>query len=429
MRIACFEPVGGMDTDEKESLLAVGCNVNDPAAEIDRYVSGSTALGDSPTPDGSYSFCRPLPANTYEQVVFSKGCPLLNTAWTRAWILGAAGALKYNSQIILPRFRTGGNERVDRFSEKQAQCLLGRPTRESSKHMVFRKGCLQQRPASVMSWFQDRMEHIIGSMMRFRGIEENKPEWFSQWQQNHSTLPWVIDKRAPLHELTADFLDQTYEAIAIFLSYIVQTVNPKANVVRYIFSDLLSGTEPLRFADLGAGCGFLGAELILEGVPVAEAISIDKSLAYGMVALDLCATYKERLEGRYRFVTGRVEQMESVGQNLDAITMITSLCYVPEDRRWETVCNAWASLKPGGILAVYENLQAEKFTRDYKIMFTEDQLESFLSRLGAPILYYHPVAAMRISQAESRNKTCFRVLQKGYGQATAVINETAVRKR
>ena len=107
-------------------------------------------------------------------------------------------------------------------------------------------------------------------------------------------------------------------------------------------------------------------------------------------------------------VTSRLESTDLPGE-LDVVSMLTTLCYVPKESQAKLLRRCWDSLRPGGALIILENLKSKTYTRDFDLMFEENELEVMLNDLGGQARYFHALTGLEMSAAQSASKTCYRV--------------------
>jgi SAM-dependent methyltransferase len=233
-----------------------------------------------------------------------------------------------------------------------------------------------------------------------------------------STLEWFMDRWKPALDIAVDGrmaespgLDPRDERIkqASALGYYIGGLSYKAPLLAHIARDLgLRGQ--LRTVDMGAGYGLLAAELLLDpglGVELATATDISP------LNESLAALLREGLgeaSGKFRFARCPAQD-HRFDEQVDLVSYVGSLLYVPREQLRTCLDRAWEALRPGGILVVHENIRDPKYVRDFKYMFTVEEIDAELGRYGE-IRRFASNRECELSRDDAGAKTVFRVLRR-----------------
>jgi len=337
---------------------------------------------------------------------------LLNTAWTRALLVGAAEALTPNGELILPYKRNGKPTEKSGIPARDIEEMFGKPLRYDDGIALFRPG---KRPTtrmrSTLTWFLKNASSIIGQLCEYRFVETSRPQVFQELVRRTPSTYWEISD-GDTSNLVADFLSESYEDLSRYLVFTIQGLNTKSLALSAIFDEIFSKKGQSLWVDLGSGSGFLGLELLLSGKWDLKVLNIDKSLAQTLVGIQALTYFEQTISSLCTMKTQNLKDTLLPPETVDAITMITTLCYVPRDEHQGILKRAWQALRSGGYLLIYENLKSKSYTRDHNLMFEEGELEILLRKLDSRIQYRHAVTGQKIAKETAHGKTCFRMLRK-----------------
>jgi SAM-dependent methyltransferase len=244
---------------------------------------------------------------------------------------------------------------------------------------------------------------VVGSLAEYRAAELVESLSADQWRAGFDG--WRIDDSAGLKTLSADFLSETFADLARYLIFAVQGINTKSYSLWQVFQDALENDKVLRWADLGSGSGFLGIEIASQK-PL-HVFNIDKSLAQSRLGIDMMRCFPT-LVGECNFITSRLEDAE-LPDDLDAVSMLTTLCYVPREAQRPLLRRSWDALRSGGALVIFENIKSKAYTRDYDLMLEEAELDGMLNELGGKSMHYHALTGGEMKAEAAAGKTCYRV--------------------
>lgn len=400
MRTVRYEPLGALPQDAWK--VATGLSSVPVREPVVRYHPASNAIGVFPSSEGTYSWCRSV-SKGFGTAIILPGCRLMDTAWTHDWLYFINHSLIREGELVLPYRGDGKSTEPAGLTPLQLDELLGSPVVVNHGFAVFRADHTVRPLKSVLGHFMVQASSWIGRLTEYRSAELRNDLTKSDWRAGHSE--WFINDSSGFEQLNADFLTESFPDLARYLVFAVQGINTKAYSFRKILLNLFGTEKTIRWADLGSGSGFLGIELAAD-LPL-QVFNVDKSLAQSRVGLEMLQGFPGR-EVACTFITSRLENAD-LPSELDAISMLTSLCYIPRQAQQPLLHRCWESLRPGGALLVLENIRSSAYTRDYALMFDEPGLESMLNELGGEVRFYHALTGERISSAAARGKTCYRV--------------------
>lgn len=355
------------------------------------------------------------------------GLPLFKGAWGTSYAAWLTRLLKPGGSIFF-RFNQD-NERRGFLSRETIQNLYGQQGKDIGEGGLteFQLVSPVQAGPSVLDWFMRNKHKAVLDDLRFKyaGIQDPRlldplyAEFLEEQQQFDSFLKecgvprsyFGLGDAGPIVDVDKELGDilRTY-------SYYVGGIRYKGAVVSQIIKDLLGDRRQLTALDIGGGMGLLLAEMLLdESLDVSRAVVRDLNYLAYIQAGNLYSFYREQLKGRFVFSFGSGNTY-SFEQANDVIIMISSFLYVDRDIQPKMLQQAWDSLTPGGLLIVFENIKNPTYVRDYKFMFTSEELDNLLGTFGQ-VQYYLPNALLPATASEAEKTVVFRVVQKKQGIA------------
>jgi SAM-dependent methyltransferase len=233
-----------------------------------------------------------------------------------------------------------------------------------------------------------------------------------------STLEWCADHwQAALGIAVAGRvdedpgLDRGREAIAQAsnLGYYVGGLSYKSPVMAFIARSH-GLPEGFRLVDMGAGYGLLAAELLLDpALGAGHATATDISPVNERLA-GLLGPGLGRLAPSFRFVRAPAQEF-AFPEQVDLVSYVGSLLYVPREHLRRCLDRAWEALRPGGILVIHENIRDPKYVRDFRFMFSVEEIDAELGRLGE-VQRYLSTRPQPVRKEDAAAKTVFRVVQR-----------------
>lgn len=410
MKSALFLSASGILDQELIDLENIG-GFDHERDLIYRHSLGAHELGQFTPTESTMAFCKPLPNTFYDVIAVSRHILLFDSVWVRSWLSLAARALTPSGVMIIPSFSQKLTDDLDLLSEREiVNFLRPKSIERIGAYLRFFGPKPKSIPASVMSWFQEKLPQIFLSLCECLWVEETNIEFLQRYIEESVDMPLSIGSVNP-KDLQTDFLNQNFQDIGHYLTYSVQGIYTKLPILRRIVQDQLGGEKRnLSWMDIGAGSGFLGAEAILEGMPFENVISVDKSLPSLMVGVELFNSYRAQLDNRWKLIASSAERLEMPDSSFDVITMLTSLCYVPKAFQTELLERIRKWLKPNGLLVVFEHMRSPKFERDEAIMFSETEIEQLLGKFSSSMFYYASNVPRKKTKQEATGRPCYRVL-------------------
>jgi SAM-dependent methyltransferase len=206
-------------------------------------------------------------------------------------------------------------------------------------------------------------------------------------------------------------LDRGAEAVgqASNLGYYVGGLSYKSPIMAFIARSH-GLPEGLRLVDMGAGYGLLAAELLLDpvlksGHATATDISPVNERLAGLLAPGLAAAARS-----FRFRRTPAQEF-TFEEQVDLVSYVGSLLYVPREHLRRCLDRAWEALRPGGILVIHENIRDPKYVRDFRFMFSVDEIDAELTRFGE-VQRYLSTRPQSVRKEDAAAKTVFRVVQR-----------------
>jgi SAM-dependent methyltransferase len=210
--------------------------------------------------------------------------------------------------------------------------------------------------------------------------------------------------------IDSDFSRRIMEASAAH-SYLMTGLLHKAPIMAYLMRTFFPGRRDLVYLDAGGAFGALAAELLIDqGSGVTRAIVRDIASQNLPLIRNLYMGLYRQLRGRLQFSLGPIETFP-FSPGYDVVSFIGSLLYVRKDALEDTLQRAWAGLNEGGGLVVHENIRNPSYVTDFAKMFSAQDLDSLLNRLGS-VEYISGQTLQRIPRSETRDLAVFRIVRK-----------------
>jgi SAM-dependent methyltransferase len=335
-------------------------------------------------PDQAASAYMPEGRDAFEAIQLDHTFQLIASEWSRALLRRLLERTRPGGTLRIPlRAIPGARKPEDAADGWITTAFRGHVALETEPDaLVLRRGSGPGlgRTASTLEWFMDRWQSVLETAVDGRMSESSD-----------------LDPR-----------DETIKQ-ASALGYYIGGLSYKAPLLIHIARQLgLRG--PLRTVDMGAGYGLLAAELLLDpslGVEIAAATDISP------LNESLAALLREGLgeaSGKFRF-TRCPAQEHRFGEQVDLVSYVGSLLYVPREYLGTCLDRAWEALRPGGMLVVHENIRDPKYVRDFKYMFSVGEIDAALGRYGE-IRRFASTRQQELGMEDAASKTVFRVVQR-----------------
>ncbi len=357
------------------------------------------------------SLYSPPPAETYERIVISSAFRLFDDAWSYELLRRLSRGLQPEGRLLVP-FQGAEPSRRGFLSLARVEELFGQKGRlvgatgDGAKlrgHVEVVKADVRPPFPSLLDWFMDEGAALAGELVELSGrpggevVELAARAPFVRTVETHDAGRWVPP--ATLVDATAS------------LVYLMGGVTYKTPVLASLIRDHFNGRTGLGHLDLGSGPGWVGAELALDprtGVEWTE--NLDIAPVSAVQSMRMFARYPE-LDGRFTLHVAKMEDF-AAAEPPDVVTFLGgTLIYVPEVTRLPLLQRAWASLRPGGFLAVLENVRSPRFARDYERMLDAAELDALLEPFGEVERFAANTGA-RLSVEASSDRTAFRLVRK-----------------
>lgn len=367
-------------------------------------------------PGSAASFFHTNARGLFDLVFVDPAVKLFDTAYGAAFVAWAARLVAESGRILLPNWDAQHPKSGIR-SSRLAELLGGQGKAiDGEKWVAFTGPLNRAMPASVLTWYLNQGAQLVVEELAFRNGAMPMEHLVNDPIVMEFLLPGevVCDgvRGARSGSVGTSEFRATLEDIVGSHAYLVSGVSYKSAILRHIIDKLMPGRTGLVFGDVGGGFGALAGELLASSDRrlFARATTRDIASQNIFLARNLYSGLHPQLGGRFKFSLGPAETFPFEGQ-FDVLSFVGSLLYVDKAQLSDVVARAWASVRPGGLFIVHENIKAPAFARDHDVMFEADELNTLLSRHGE-VRCFHSSVYAEVPLADAQNKTLFRVLQK-----------------
>lgn len=385
-----------LDHELRQVVDAVG--IDPPTASVGHAFDTIPSVG--PAVDGEIGSVldRPRPGS-WTGAAITRSFRMLGREWAKSVLYAAISATDTAGSIWV-RPPTGSSAAL--LTTEVIEGWLGTAVDTGPAGWIRIDGGVDpQRPASLLWWYLEQDGHLALQEARLRALASVSADY----------LPWLVHgtPRPPISAPNWAAADMA--TIAQSHRYWFTGIGYKAGMLSHIIGQRHGGTS-LSMVDIGSGPGWVPLEMLLApDSGVASAVAVDRSLNYGALGVTVAAQVGIE-QGRFTF--SDVGAMAHDWSEADVVTVLASLLYLPRDDAREVLRRAWEALRPGGLLIVHENIQQDAFrgrSKDYDIMFTADELDSFLRPFG-PIERWASNTPIVVPAEDAGIKSLFRVVQK-----------------
>jgi SAM-dependent methyltransferase len=375
-------------------------------------ISPAVAFAGPPTAlRNSLSLLAPLPAESLSSALIAPPVKSFQDDYGAALLAHAYNAVRRGGILAVPwhAARRAGQTRF--WSLDWLAAIAGAPERVNDKAglAVFRRAEALPMPESVLAY---AIQHGHSLLVDFLSNRERNGNATLMSENEGLVQPGYTV--AEVQSTRSSITDPAAEAQRFYanLNYTITGVAYKTEGLRRFIRHYLADRRDCRVLDVGGGAGYVGAELLLTDPSVHSVIVADPLPGNLLLARHLFVFLRRRLEGRFRFAPVAIQDY-GFEEELDMVCAFASLLYVPRTRLREVLEKAWNSLRPGGLLVIHENISRPCFAEKeyYNLMFTVEELEGYLSRLGT-IDYYRSSDISPMARNKTGNLTVFRVLRK-----------------
>lgn len=366
---------------------------------------GSSRLPASISDHGSIYLCNA--PGVFDQVTLDETILTIVSSWSKAFLAHLYSLVRPDGRLILPVWNGAPGRTFGRWTKQDLMEFFGVEVEAltgTDFAVVHRTSVVPDTVPSVAGWFIDNATNVLLQQAYLAANEADiKPDYAAAFA--------VSDPKA-LKSLGVGALDGRMAQFTSQHCYYVGGISFKAPLLSHIIRTHVSKKEGLRIIDMGGGYGLLAAELALDPtLNGANATCTDISDLNARLAAKLYADLGDHIAGRFTFVCQPAQEFEFEG-SYDAISFVGSLLYVPKDRLQATIERAWNAVAPGGVLIVHENIKHPRFTRDYEVMFTVEEIDNLLECFGE-IHRYASQYTHTVTKAQAGDKSVFRVVTKG----------------
>ncbi|MBN1554029.1 MAG: class I SAM-dependent methyltransferase [Phycisphaerae bacterium] len=263
-----------------------------------------------------------------------------------------------------------------------------------------------RRRNSILQWYVQEAHLLWGQLQSLKTMDFNTRVVKGEYPFLRNAVNRVVSKpNSRFLEILEE--ESTYRN---WMNYCIDGVYYKSALLQHMLERFFQTRQDLFVADMGAGPGYLAAELALCDERVREVLVNDSNGINLLFAKRFLAFFGEDFASRFSMNISPMEECR-YERMYDVICFIGSLLYLPRDMAGITLDRAWDALLPGGILVVHENIKRDSYSRDYHLMFTTGELDDALARFGR-ILYFSSTAMMEVAPSRAGTSTVFRVVQK-----------------
>ncbi len=348
--------------------------------------------------------------------------PVFNSPWGKSYVAWLTRLLKPGGSIFL-RLNQAGESRGF-LPQKTIEQLYREQGKDVGKDglVAFSLSEPIQAEPSVLDWFMRNKHKAVLDDLRYKYAGVQDPRLFeplyAEFIEEQSQIDAFLGEYSRLRSYfglgnpgpVTDVDKELGDTLRIY-SYYVGGIRYKGAVVAQIVKDLLGGRQQLVTLDIGGGMGLLSAEMLLDdSLHVARAVVRDLNYLAYIQAGNMYSYYREQFKDRFAFSLGAGDAYSFAHAN-DVVTLIGSLLYIDRKVQPKMLRQAWETLTPGGLLIVHENIKNPSYVRDYKYMFTADELDTLLGTLGQ-VQYYRPDALLPATAMQAQKTAVFRVIQK-----------------
>jgi len=324
--------------------------------------------------------------SVFDVVVIDHSFNLIDSEWSKVFVKHAHSMLTQSGKFLLPKTISS------KLAWRDALQSCSSEVRSNGKFESFeKKSNLELEASSVLSWYvKNSFETLL--------LASN--------EQNQRHLESTEKDGTTIIESVRYNLIQQLNA----LGYFIGGLSYKAPIIKHIIASECENRNNLNLIDMGAGYGLLAAEMLIdpslnmENVVATDISSLNRKLANflksGLASKKKLFHFVEQPAQEYLFE-----------KEYDVVMFVGSLLYVPKEQLKETIERAWAAVKDGGILIVHENIKHEKYSRDFDMMFTTNDIEKLLQEFGE-ITRYSSLKPVKVTKLVMADKTLFRVVKK-----------------
>ncbi|MES1264167.1 MAG: class I SAM-dependent methyltransferase, partial [Variovorax sp.] len=327
------------------------------AAHADGFVASPAFADVGPIDAGTreISILAPLPDEALAGAVVMSPVRYFRDAYGGAFLTHIHNAVREGGWIAVPFHSDAAAERTGFWSLPWLIELFGEPSQvdRSGRMALFTRRDFLYPPRSVLSFVMRDGYGIAVDFLKDRAV---------------ASTPSYI-------ECCGDFLvpplkplvgrDETFAKFLANLNYSVTGTGYKTEGLRRLIAAHVPSRDDIRVLDIGGGAGFVDVELLLTTDAVSRVVNCEPIADNLPLNRRLYRWFEPWIGKRYKLSLCPVQDYP-FDESFDVICAFASLLYVPRERIESTLRKAWAALRPGGILAIHENIKRACFEdKDY----------------------------------------------------------------
>jgi len=353
---------------------------------------------------GSIYMCHA--PRVFDQVIADETLTFVVSDWSKAFFAHLYRMVRPGGRLILPVYRGPDGRAYGRWRLEDFSAFFGGEIDTFAGldlAIIPVKAGTAAAFASTASWFIDHSQSLLLQHGFLAASNEDaRPDFNSILSEADS---------AKLSGCGIGMFERRLEQYTTQHCYYAGGISYKAPLLSHIIRSHAEKQSGLRAIDMGGGYGLLTAELLLDhSIGVEEGTCTDISDLNARLAARMYADLGDELAGRFRFVCAPAQGFDFDGQ-YDVISYVGSLLYVPKNQLDDVMRRTWEAVAPGGILIVHENIKHPRFTRDFPIMFTVEEIDALMEPLGE-VHRYASQYTQPLTKTQATEKTVFRVVKK-----------------
>lgn len=419
--------------DNKSRLFLFSNKSRDPL-----YPASSDDIG---------SAFQPLKRCLFEKIVIHASCDFFSSTMTLDWLANIVNSARQGAEIYLPRLDDGSARERNRITSSALTALLGEPVSQNGPWSIYRRpqDDLLVNHSVLGAFLQARGEFVLNALLG-GALNNTSPErllgMFAPILAPDAPPPKVI-KRLPRPE-SVDIVNRVRAGelgdgrlaqqpaytdpapwnftenatkfarhLNSWQGYLIPGTYYKAATIARIIEDHFGSDSPVSFLEHGGYAGTVSLQLLLEDrINVSYARCCELELFTLLNAMELHQRLPESIHGKFHIQITSAEEA-GYSRSYDVILFSHVLLYMRRDLLDRILAAAWAHIRPGGIMIVFENTSPPTGAggSDEAIIFSPQELDSYLDRLGE-LSYAESRTGATASRGDRETKPLFRVLRK-----------------
>jgi hypothetical protein len=353
----------------------------------------------------------------FSMLALGRNVRTFRAPWSRALYAYLNALVAEGGDLVLPVSAPGPQHPLGWSREALEELFAQRGEPVGERYVRLRAQTSFAPAPSVLSWFVEGLSGLVHSQVLVRSNRTALSAALLDPLAEELVVSGMDDlqRRLPLDDGwmsdgSAVELTQQLARMTRSVSYLVAGLAHKAAASRHAIA-VYGRSGPQEVVDIGGAFGFLAAELLLDdGLDVRAALNVEYDANYADGALRMYRALGPELRGRLGMALDRAEAHE-FGSPVTCVTMMSSLLYVPKERRRHLLDKSWDALVSGGLLIVYEVLRSDPPAKDDAIQYTASTIDAELGRYG-PVVRLGATTLRELSVDEAGEATVFRIVVK-----------------